>query len=404
MRLALASAIGLAAVAGACGSDPAAPAPGAPPPAPPPADAAVADAPTADAGAPYAFDLPPNFPAPRVPADNPMSEAKVALGRRLFYDKRLSGNGTQSCGSCHEQKRAFTDGRGRAVGSTGQEHPRGAQGLANVGYASTLTWAHPTMTSLEKQVLAPLFGTDPVELGMAGPDAVVARLRGDAAYEGLFPKAFPGDAPPFTFENVARAIAAFERTMISGWSPYDRYAAGDGSALGASERRGMDLFFSETLECYHCHGGFLFSDSAVHAGSTFFEAFFHNTGLYNIDGNGAYPDGNRGVFEVTTKPADMGRFRAVSLRNVAVTAPYFHDGSAAALDDVLDHYAAGGRTIASGPFAGNGSTSPLKNELVRGFTLSPQDRADVLAFLRSLTDERFLTDPKLSDPFLTESP
>jgi cytochrome c peroxidase len=401
MRFALAGAVGLAAVFGACGGDPAAPGTGAPP-VPPIADAATSDTSTADAGPAYAFDLPPNFPLPRVPLDNPMSEEKVALGRRLFYDKRLSGNGAQSCGSCHEQKRAFTDGRALAVGSTGKNHPRGAQGLANVAYASALTWAHPAMPLLEKQALVPMFGTEPVELGMSGPDAVVARLKGDPIYDDLFRRAFPDTQDPFAFENVPRALAAFERTLLSGWSAYDRYQAGDATAFGASEKRGLDLFFSETLECYHCHGGFLFSDSAVHAGSTFHEAFFHNTGLYNIDGQGAYPDGNRGVLEITTKPSDMGRFRAVSLRNVAVTAPYFHDGSAASLDEVLDHYAAGGRTITSGPHAGNGSASPLKNELVRGFSLSPQDRADVLAFLHSLTDERFLNDPKHADPFATE--
>lgn len=349
MRFALASAVGFAAVFGACGGDPAAPGASAPPPTiAPDAGAATNDADAGESGAAYAFDLPPNFPVPRVPADNPMSEEKVALGRRLFYDKRISGNGTQSCGSCHEQKRAFTDGRPQAIGSTGDLHPRGAQGLANVAYASALTWAHPSMPMLEKQALIPMFGTDPVELGMAGPDAVVARLRGDPIYEVLFPRAFPEAKDPFAFENVPRAIAAFERTLISGWSAYDRFIAGDATALDASAKRGLELFNSETLECYHCHGGFLFSDSAVHAGSTFHEAFFHNTGLYNVDGNGAYPDGNRGIFEITTKPADMGRFRAVSLRNVAVTAPYFHDGSAATLDEVLDHYAAGdGRSRAA---------------------------------------------------------
>lgn len=398
--LLLGASISVAALFAACGGTPSSststvpPSPDAPPQAP-------VDGGTAEAGAAaWTFDLPPNFPVPRVPADNPMSDAKVALGRRLFYDKRLSGNGTQSCGTCHEQKRAFTDGRGRAVGSTGMTHPRGAQGLANVAYASALTWAHPAMPLLEKQALGPMFGTEPIELGMAGPDAVVARLRGDAAYEDLFPRAFPEAKEPFVFENVPRAIAAFERTLLSGWSAYDRYQAGEPSDFGASEKRGLELFFSERLECYHCHGGFLFSDSAVHAGSTFFEAFFHNTGLYDLDGKGAYPEFNRGVFEITMKPEDMGRFRAVSLRNVAVTAPYFHDGSAATLDEVLDHYAAGGRTIASGPFAGVGSASPLKNELVRGFTLTAEERTDMLAFLRSLTDERFLADPRHSDPFV----
>ncbi len=405
--LALASAVVLAAAFGACGGDPSAP--DSPPP--PTSTLDAADTTALDAGAPdasdagpaYAFDLPPGFPRPRVPADNPMSEAKVALGRRLFYDKRLSGNGSQSCGSCHQQSLAFTDGRARGIGSTGAAHPRSAQSLANVGYVSTLTWAHPQLRELETQALTPLFGTEPVELGMRDPADVVARLRGDPVYEDLFPRAFPETASPFTFENVPRALAAFQRTLLSGWSEYDKHIAGQASAFGASEKRGLELFFSEELECYHCHGGFLFSDSVAHAGSTFFEALFHNTGLYNIDGNGAYPADNPGLFEITTNPADMGRFRAVSLRNVAVTAPYFHDGSAATLDDVLDHYAAGGRTITTGPHAGVGSASPLKDELVRGFTLTAEQRVDVLAFLRSLTDTRFLSDPRHSDPFAADA-
>jgi cytochrome c peroxidase len=129
---------------------------------------------------------------------------------------------------------------------------------------------------------------------------------------------------------------------------------------------------------------------------------YHNTGLYNVDGKGAYPEPNTGVYSVTLDPEDMGKFKAPTLRNIAVTAPYMHDGSIATLSEVLDHYAAGGRTIAAGPNKGVGSKNPLKDPLVQGFELSKQQRADVIAFLESLTDEAFLTDPAFADPFADE--
>jgi cytochrome c peroxidase len=161
----------------------------------------------------------------------------------------------------------------------------------------------------------------------------------------------------------------------------------------------MTLFYSENLECHHCHGGFNFSEATIHAGSVFDSALFHNTGLYNLDGEGAYPANNTGIFEITGDPADMGRFRAPTLRNIAVTGPYMHDGSMDTLEAVLDHYAAGGRLIEDGPNAGDGRASPLKSGLVAGFSLTEDERADLVAFLESLTDETFLTDPALSDPY-----
>lgn len=386
---------GLAACAGGDVGSPSAP-PAAPATATPTTDDAGSDA--AEGGSAWAWDLPPGFPAPRVPADNPMNASKVALGRRLFYDVRLSGNETFSCGSCHEQKLAFTDGRATAVGSTGGLHPRASMSLSDVAYASGLTWANPLMTSLEKQALVPMFGNDPVELGSPDEAALLARLGGDPEYAPLFRDAFPEKAAP-SLDAVVKAIAAFERTLISGRSPYDRHVAGDPTALSPSAKRGMDMFFSERLECYHCHTGFAFSDSIVHEGSAFFELSYHNTGLYNVDGAGAYPTGNRGLIDLTDKPADMGKFRAPTLRNIAVTAPYMHDGSVLTLEDALDHYGAAGRTIASGPNAGDGSQNPLKDDLIRGFVLTASEKTDVIAFLESLTDASFLADPRHSNPF-----
>ncbi len=343
---------------------------------------------------------PPGFPAMRIPADNAFTREKAELGRYLFYDRRLSGNETQSCGTCHRQRYAFTDGRARALGSTMQDHPRASMSLVNVGYTVTLTWANPSVRQLERQALVPMFGESPVELGLAGMESVMLdRLRADARYQTMFRAAFPGQSEPFTLDNVTKAIATFERAILSADSPYDRYQRGDRSAMSASAVRGMDLYFGERLECFHCHGGFNLTDAVITAATRIEETPFHNTGLYNLDGMGAYPAGNTGVHEITSNPADMGRFRAPTLRNIAVTAPYMHDGSIATLDGVLDHYAAGGRTIASGPNAGVGSASPLRSEFVRGFVLSPSEREDLLAFLRALTDQSLLTDPRFADPF-----
>jgi cytochrome c peroxidase len=349
----------------------------------------------------WVWDLPAEFPVPRVPDDNPMNADKVELGRFLFYDTKLSNNETQSCGTCHLQERAFTDGLANAVGSTGETHPRSSMSLTNVAYQATLTWANPVVRRLEDQALLPIFGESPiVELGMAGKeDVLLQRLRDDARYPAMFAAAFPGEPDPITVANVAKAIAAFERTLVSTRSPYDRYVAGDASAMSASAVRGMELFFSETVECFHCHGGFNFSASVDHAGVVFDEAAFFNTGLYNIDGRGAYPPDNTGVEAVSGDPDDMGHFKPPTLRNIAVTAPYMHDGSIATLDEVIDHYARGGRNVTEGPWVGDGSENPYKNIFVKGFTLTAEQRADLLAFLESLTDDAFLTDPRLSDPF-----
>lgn len=343
---------------------------------------------------------PPNFPAQRVSPSDPWSVDKARLGRWLFYDRRLSGNETTSCGSCHRQSLAFTDGRATALGSTGERHFRASMSLANVGYASALNWASTLHRELPRQALVPMFGESPVELGLAGRESeMLERLRAEALYRDLFPRAFPGPVDPFTVDNVTRALGAFQRALISANSPYDRYQRGDASAMSASAVRGMNLFFSETTECFHCHGGFNLTDSVVHARSAFDETAFHNTGLYNVDGRGAYPESDTGLHAQTGVAEDMGRFRAPTLRNIAVTAPYMHDGSIATLDEVISHYSAGGRTISSGPNAGVGSANPFKSGFVRGFALTNEERADLIAFLEALTDPVFLTDPRYADPF-----
>lgn len=351
---------------------------------------------------PWRFELPSHIPPPRVPDDNPMSAAKVELGRHLFYSDGLSANRKQSCASCHEQRFAFAEPKALAIGSTAEVHPRNAQGLVNVAYASTLTWANPLLRTLEQQAAIPLFGEFPVEMGVVGhEEEVLERFRVEP-WLGRFRAAFPQDADPIRFERITAALASFERTLLSFDSPYDRFVAGDATALSPSAKRGLELFFSEDLECFHCHGGFLFSQAVDHEGLAAEGDGFFNTGLYDLDGRGAYPLESPGLFEITGRPEDMGRFRVPSLRNVAVTAPYLHDGTAARLEDVIDIYARGGRLIASGPRAGDGALSPLKSGFVTGFELSEAERADLVAFLESLTDPTFLTDPRFSDPGASE--
>jgi cytochrome c peroxidase len=352
----------------------------------------------------FTWNLPRGFPAPRVPAGNAMTPEKVDLGRHLFYDARLSANRQQSCASCHEQARAFTDGRERAVGSTGEVHPRNSMSLVNVGYAGVLTWGNPSLTRLEDQALVPMFGDHPIELGLARPGtALLERLREDARYRAMFAAAFPAEAAPFTIDNVTRALASFERSIISARSPYDRYHTDRvQDAISPAARRGEILFFSQPFSCFRCHHGFMM------AGATDFEGRqpraeggveFHNTGLYNLAGALSYPPPNTGVYEITQKAEDVGRFKAPTLRNISVTGPYMHDGSIATLDGVLDHYAAGGRTIADGPHRGIGHDNPNKSRTVRGFTLTPGQRADFIAFLNALTDEELLRDPRFSNPW-----
>ncbi|HUA59658.1 MAG TPA: di-heme enzyme [Verrucomicrobiae bacterium] len=354
---------------------------------------------------PYEWNLPPGFPFPNVPPDNPMTREKVELGRYLFYDKRLSLNQTQACATCHQQQRAFTNGRARGLGSTGELHPRGPMSLVNVAYAPVLTWANPLVRTLEQQALVPMFGENPVELGMAGrEDLLLQRLKSDVRYRELFARAFPSASDPFTVRAITQAIASFERTILSGDSPYDRYRNGDDpDAITQSAKRGEALFFSERLECFHCHGGFNLTGTVDYLDKGFAEVEFHNTGLYNLNGKFSYPQPNLGLYDFTHQEEDVGKFKAPTLRNIEVTAPYMHDGSVRTLSDVVEHYRSGGRTIRTGLNAGVGSQNPNKSEFVKPFALSAEEKADLLAFLKSLTDRTILTDPAFSDPFVSAS-
>jgi cytochrome c peroxidase len=311
----------------------------------------------------YQWHLPRGFPTPAVPIDNPMSGAKVALGRRLFFDPALSITGRYSCASCHDPVRSYSDGLAVAVGATGQSTPHSAMALVNVAYNVSYGWTTREVRSLESQMLQPLLNEHPIELGLKGREArVAAALREDAAYRAAFSVAFPGSDGRVTFDRLVKAIASFERTLISGHSPFDRYVfGGEHNALPPAAKRGMALFFSARLGCSGCHSGFNFAGNWRDAQGPTGEPSFANNGV------GDEP------------------MRVPTLRNIALTAPYMHDGRFSTLEAVLDHYVHAGRTAQS-----EGAT---RTPRLQSFTLDARERADLIAFLQSLTDPKFTTLP-----------
>lgn len=340
----------------------------------------------------YVWQLPEGFPLPRVPADNPMTAEKVELGRLLFFDARLSGDGTISCASCHQPERAFTDGREKALGIGGSIHPRSAMSLTNVAYNATLGWDDPNLTRLEDQILVPLYNTDPPEMGVTGhEEEVLARFSKDHRMKDHFLSAFPEAGDPISIHNIIYALASFERTLISGNSAYDRWAyGGKTDGLDEVQRAGARLFFSKRVGCFRCHAGFNFSGPVQHQGSDPGEARFHNTGLYNENGKGAYPEPNTGLHRHTGESADMGKFRAPTLRNIALTAPYMHDGSIPDLEAVLDHYRVGGRYRLHLTQSDSETVGAFTDPLLTGFALTPAEKQQLVAFLQALTDETFI--------------
>jgi cytochrome c peroxidase len=299
---------------------------------------------------PFEWRLPKGFPLPLTEPDNLQTTAKFTLGRKLFYDRRLSANGTQSCGDCHQQSRAFSDGKPVAIGSTGQPHTRNAMTLTNAGYNASYTWDSTNVRSLEQQAVVPMFNTHPIELGVAGHEReILARFGDDAA---MFRDAFPGERRPVSIRNIAKALAAFERALISGNSPYDRLVyADDSNALSPSAWRGMRLFFSKRTGCSECHQGFNFSGESRYAGHSKTKPVLVRNGVTN------------------------GAFRVPTLRNIELTAPYMHDGSIATLDEVVERYV-----------------------VARKLTLDAAERADLVAFLKSLTDREFVSDARFAAP------
>ncbi|MGE3646914.1 MAG: MbnH family di-heme enzyme [Reyranellaceae bacterium] len=344
----------------------------------------------------YVWSLPAWLPPPPVPSDNPMSTAKVELGRRLFFDQKLSGPSYISCSSCHMPEHAFSDARHPSVGVTGGKVRRRSPSLANVGYREALTWADPRVRTLEDQAHQPLFRADPPEMEASGHEAsVIDRLEYDPVYHRMFLEAFPDKGGKVDFDQIIKALAAYQRSLISYTTPYERFRfAGERDAISDAARRGERLFFDTRLGCAICHAGATFGPLADRLLPGAAPVVYANTGLYDLDGKGAYRPIDRGLLESSDKREDMGRFRAPSLRDVADRAPYMHDGSVASLEAVIDRYAAGAPTLASA-----GRFSPLKDPRLRGFSLSTAERDDLIAFLRALSDEVFAADQRHGSPF-----
>lgn len=326
----------------------------------------------------YVFGLPDHFRQMPQPADNPATEAGVRLGQRLFFDPILSADSSISCATCHRPELAFTDGLALSRGINGATSVRSSMSLVNVGLQQEFFWDGRS-GSLEEQSLHPV--EDPNEMGALWPD-IERRLRRHGDYPARFRAAFGIDnTEEIDRALVAKAIAQFERSITSGGSRYDEVVYGLRGFFSELEEEGRDLYFREpTTEhpgCAHCHNAPTFAD--IDAGTG-----FRNNGLTGTDELDGFPDLGRGA--VTGNPYDNGKFRAPTLRNVELTAPYMHDGSLATLDEVLDHYASGGHY------------SPTRDVQVVGFPLDERRRAALKAFLATLTDRAALERPGVTDP------
>jgi cytochrome c peroxidase len=293
-----------------------------------------------------------------IPADNPMTPEKVALGRQLFFDERLSGDGSKSCYSCHVCEHGLTDGLPKAIGAGNKELPRSSPTLWNIGYHHEFYWDGRS-PSLEKQALAAWTGAN---MG-AKADEIVAKLNALQDYRQQFQKVFQSDASP---DNVVKAIAAFERTIISGNTAWDRWKAGDSTAISQSAWRGWNIF--QGINCNRCHDGVLFTDQQ-----------YHNIGI-GMDQK--EPDVGR--FKVTQNPPDTGAFKTPTLRDIEKSAPYFHDGSAKTLEEAVDIMLGGGKP-----------NQYLDKKNLEPHKLLPEQREDLLNFLRSLTIDCKLSKPPL---------
>jgi cytochrome c peroxidase len=289
------------------------------------------------------------LPKPPEPAENPQSAAKIELGRLLFHDKRISSDRSISCATCHDPDKAYSDGRKKAVGINRKVLPRRSPSLLNSAYNSSQFW-DGRARSLEEQSAAPMLARD--EMGMLDPHSIIAHLEEDAEYRRRFQDAFGRD---INMEDIQRAIAAFERTLVTPDSAFDRYIGGDKQALTLRQKRGLILFFGKAA-CTECHNGPNFTDNK-----------FHSLGLLP----GELPDADVGRFAVTGDAADRHAFKTPSLRSAAYESAYMHDGSIATLAGVIDFYVQGG---GSGP----------KSKLVFKLQLTESEKEDLLAFLQSL--------------------
>lgn len=286
------------------------------------------------------------LPPVPVPADNPMSPEKIALGKQLYFDGRLSADNKVSCASCHDPAKGYSNGDRFATGVGGKQGGRSAPTVINTAYGSLQFW-DGRAKSLEDQALGPI--QNPIEMNMT-LDAVIKKLNGIEGYKTQFKKVFGTDGA--TADGIAKAIAAYERTVISGNAPYDRFKAGDTKALSEAAQRGMKLFFGKA----HC--------SACHAGPNFTDNSFHNIGV-GMDRK----DFDKGRAEISKLAGDTGAFKTPTLREIARTAPYFHDGSAKTLEEVVDHYAKGG------------IPNEWLDEEIFNIKIAPAEKADLVKFM-----------------------
>ncbi len=327
-----------------------------------------------------------------------MEQNQIELGRHLFYDRRLSVNNTRACATCHNPNFAFTDGYKRSLGAYADLHQRNTQPLFNLKYLKTYTAADSSIYTTLQQMEKPLFNTHNIEMGASGHETeILGRINNDKKYKLLFANAGYEN----NWQNIKLAISQFEESIISFDSPYDKFIAGDTNAISLSAKNGMKLFFSASTNCNLCHGGKNFSSPTVKTNTENNLQYF-NIGLYNLNGKSDYPDYDKGLLEHTKVKEDMGKYRVPTLRNLAFTAPYFHDGSAATLLDVVEHYAAGGRKIEDGIYKGEGSKNNYKHNLIKGFTINTNEKLDIIAFLMSISDSSFIKNKKYQNPFETD--
>ena len=309
----------------------------------------------------------PGFEEMKYPADNPMTADKVELGKMLYFDKRLSADGTRSCYYCHVKEKGLTDGEPVAIGAYNAKLTRSAPTMWNVGYYDTLYW-DGRAPSLERQVLGAWSGGNMGATGAGGKpsvDAVVAKLNQIDGYKPYFKKAFNKDS--ITKEDAAKAIACFMRTIVSVDSPWIKFRSGDKKAFSPAAQRGYKIF-DEKAKCTNCHDGRLLTDKE-----------FHNVGI-GMDAE--KPDVGR--FTVSKVEKDTGAFKTPTLLDISKTAPYFHNGSAKTLEEAVDVMVGGGK---KNKYLDTTNIKPVK--------LSPKEKADLLAFLRSLTVNYTIADPKL---------
>lgn len=332
------------------------------------------------AATPYELEIPPFFPPMDIPEDNPLTEEGIELGRMLFWEKSLSADYTMSCGSCHLPAASFADPNPYSTGITGAQGIRNAMAIINIGWAPSYFWDGRAVT-LEEQILEPV--SHPDEMALPWEDAV-ARLQSSDVYPDLFEVAFTDRV--ITPELVAKAIAQFLRTMVSADSKFDQWRRGE-TNLTDQEFAGYEIFLREGGDpettpggqfggdCFHCHG---------EAGLQFSDYLFRNNGLDSTF------TADPGHAAVTGNPLDSGRFKTPTLRNVALTAPYMHDGRFETLEEVVAHYNSGGVPSAT--------VDPFMKYTTGGLALSPVQQAQLIAFLHTLTDTTFIHAQQFQDP------